>query len=195
MVAALVENDDNRAATAELIRQIGLGNRAAFSAFFTQFSGLVYATALRVLADPTEAEEVTQEVLFQLWEKAPMYDASRGKPLTWVITMTRNKSIDRLRSLQRRHRLHDEVLQESGREEIATEREPFEDLDHSEKGQALRSAVLKLNQKQREAIELAYFQGLSQQEIASRLQEPLGTVKARLRRGMLRLRQIIGKRV
>jgi RNA polymerase sigma-70 factor (ECF subfamily) len=189
-----VENDDQRAETAELIRQIGLGNRAAFAAFFAQFSGLIYATALRVLADPAEAEEITQEVLFMLWEKAPMYDASRGKPLTWVITMTRNKSIDRLRSLHRRQRLHDEVLRESASQDATTGREPFEDLDQHEKGQALRFAVLKLNRKQREAIEMAYFQGLSQKEIASRLQEPLGTVKARLRRGMLRLRQIIGKR-
>lgn len=195
MLDSVVENDKNLADAADLIRRIGTGDRQAFGEFYAQFSGLVYATALRVLADPADAEDVVQEVLFMLWEKSPMYDPSRGKPLTWVITMTRNKSIDRLRSLTRRRRLHDEVQQEFDGDGTAAQPEPFEDLDHSEKGHVLRSAVFKLNQKQREVIEMAYFNGLTQQEIASRLSEPLGTVKARLRRGMLKLRQIIGKRI
>lgn len=169
-----------------------MGDRDGFEAFYGRFSGLVYATALRVLSSESEAEDVTQEVFFMLWEKAPMYDPSRGKPLTWVITMTRNKSIDRLRSLQRKSRLQEEVQQETGGAELVEAREPFEELDNAEKGNIVRSAVLKLNKEQREAIELAYFGGLTQQEIAARLREPLGTVKARIRRGMLRLRKIIG---
>lgn len=188
-----MEPDENLTDAIELIREIGLGNREAFGKFFLQFSGLVYSTALRILADPADAEDVAQEVMVMLWEKAPMYDPSRGKPLTWVITMTRNKSIDRLRSLTRRRRLHDEAeLEIAGDDTYQVE--PFSELENSEKGRIVRTAVLKLNQKQRAVIEMAYFNGLSQQEIASRLSEPLGTVKARMRRGMLHLRQIIEKR-
>lgn len=188
-----MEPDENLSETIELIRKIALGNREAFGKFYQQFSGLVYSTALRILADPVDAEDVAQEVFVMLWEKAPMYSSSRGKPLTWVITMTRNKSIDRLRSLTRRHRLYDEAKLEMG-DDDTYQVEPFADLENSEKGQIVRSAVLKLNQQQREVIEMAYFNGLTQLEIAERISEPLGTVKARIRRGMLRLREIIGKR-
>jgi RNA polymerase sigma-70 factor (ECF subfamily) len=109
--------------------------------------------------------------------------------------MTRNKSIDRLRSLQRRYRLHDDVQNENASNDISASREPFEDLDSSEKGRILRTAVMKLSKEQREAIEMAYFSGLTQQEIAAKLREPLGTVKARIRRGMMRLKKIIGSTV
>lgn len=175
----------------ELVRKIGMGDRESFEEFYQRFSGLIYSTAFRVLNNDTDAQDVAQDVLFMIWEKAPMYDPSRGKPLTWAITMTRNKAIDRLRSLQRRSRLHEEVRNENRPEEMLTDRAPFEDLESSEQGTALRSAVLKLNKEQREAIELAYFKGLTQQEIASRLDQPLGTVKARIRRGMLRLRTLL----
>ncbi len=184
--------DLDTAAVEELVRCIGMGDRGAFEEFYERFSGLVYSTALRVLANESDARDVAQDVLFMIWEKAPMYDPSRGKPLTWVITMTRNKAIDRLRSQQRRNRLRDDFQRETGGADFATDREPFEDLETGERGAMLRSAVMKLGKEQREAIEMAYFKGLNQQEIAAQLDEPLGTVKARIRRGMLRLRQMIG---
>jgi len=190
-----LEDAENIAEVVELIRKIGMGDNRSFEEFYGRFSGLIYATALRVLASESDAEDVAQEVFFMLWEKAPMYDPARGKPITWVITMTRNKAIDRLRSLHRRFRLQDEVQKEVGKEEQLSEREPFEDLDHQEKGRLVRCAVMKLNKQQREAIEMVYFGGLTQQEIAVRLREPLGTVKARIRRGMLRLRKIVGSTV
>ena len=175
----------------ELIRKIGMGDRRSFEEFYNRFSGLIYSTALRVLGNEADAQDVAQDVLFMIWEKAPMYDPSRGKPLTWAITMTRNKAIDRLRSLQRRSRLQEEVQRETSPGELIAQREPLQDLESSEQGKILRDAVLKLNAEQREAIELAYFRGLTQQEIASRLSQPLGTVKARIRRGMMRLRKIM----
>lgn len=184
--------DTDIAEIEEMIRKIGMGDRTSFETFYERFSGLIYSTVLHVLNDPADAEDCAQEVFFMLWEKAPMYDPARGKPLTWAITMARNKAIDRLRSLQRRFRLHDEVQRETAPGDLLTQREPFEDLDSSEKGEIIRNAVLKLNRDQREAIEMAYFGGLTQQEIATRLQEPVGTVKARIRRGMMRLRKMIG---
>ncbi len=187
-----MDDAENIAEVVELIRKIGMGDRASFEEFYKRFSGLIYSTALRVLASDSDAEDVAQEVFFMLWEKAPMYDASRGKPLTWAITMTRNKAIDRLRSLHRKYRLQDEVQKATAGDDTSTEREPFDDLDHAEKGRLVRSAVLKLNKEQREVIEMVYFGGLTQQEIAVRIRKPLSTVKARIRRGMLRLKKMIG---
>jgi RNA polymerase sigma-70 factor (ECF subfamily) len=175
----------------QMIHRIGMGDRASFEEFYTRFSGLIYSTALRVLGNDSDAQDVAQDVMFMIWEKAPMYDPSRGKPLTWAITMTRNKAIDRLRSLQRRSRLHDDVQKELAPEDLIGRREPLEDVESTEQGKILRDAVLRLNDEQREAIEMAYFRGLTQQEIATRLDQPLGTVKARIRRGMLRLKKIM----
>lgn len=179
----------------ELIRRIGTGDRQSFEEFYSRFSGLIYSTALRVLANESDAQDVAQDVLFMIWEKAPMYDPARGKPLTWAITMTRNKAIDRLRSQQRRSRLGEDVKRETSDDAFVSRREPVDDIENAEQGQIIRSAVMKLNKEQREAIEMAYFKGLTQQEIASRLDEPLGTVKARIRRGMLRLKKIVGSAI
>lgn len=180
------------AADVELIRRIGTGDRAAFEDFYKRYIGLVYSAAFRVLNNQGDAEDVAQDVMFMIWEKSPMFDPQRGKPITWALTMTRNKAIDRLRSVQRRCRLQDEVERETGAEEFIHDRRPADEIDALEKGHIVRTAVMKLNREQREVIELAYFGGLTQQEIAARLHEPLGTVKARIRRGMLRLKKIVG---
>jgi RNA polymerase sigma-70 factor (ECF subfamily) len=130
--------------------------------------------------------------MFMVWEKSPMFDPLRGKPMSWALTMTRNKAIDRLRSVQRRFRLQDEVERESDPEDFVQAHGPGDELDAIEKGRTVRSAVMMLAREQREVIEMAYFGGLTQQEIAERLQEPIGTIKARIRRGMLRLKKICG---
>lgn len=176
----------------ELIRRIGMGDRASFATFYQRYANLVFSTAYRVLNNSSDAEDVTQDVMFMIWEKSPMYDPARGKPITWAVTMTRNKAIDRLRSVQRRFRLQDEVEREADPQDMIQERRPVDELDAIEKGNIVRTAVMKLSREQREVIEMAYFGGLTQQEIAARLDEPLGTVKARIRRGMLRLKKIVG---
>lgn len=173
----------------ELIQKMGTGDMEAFTMFQKRHLGLIFSTAHRVLNNETDAEDVAQDVLFMLWEKSPMYEIQRGSPSTWVVTMTRNKAIDRLRSLQRRSRLHDEVLLENP--ETADLRTPAQSLRASEKNQLVRSAVMKLNPDQREVIEMLYFSGLSQQEISDRISKPISTVKARIHRGMVRLRKIV----
>lgn len=175
---------------AELIQRIGTGDTEAFAIFHRRHIGIVYSTAYRVLNNETDAQDVTQEVMFMLWEKSPMYDVTRGKPVTWAVTMTRNKAIDKLRALQRRNRLQDQVRLENP--ESMDMRTPSQSLRSSEKNQLVRSAVMKLNPEQREVIEMLYFSGLSQQEISDRLRKPLSTVKARIHRGMARLRKIVG---
>ena len=93
----------------DLLRRTGQGDRRSFEQLYERFSGVLFSTAYRVLNSPEAAEDVLQDVFIQIWEKAPLYDPERGKPLTWAVTLTRNKAIDRLRSVQRRNRLQDEV--------------------------------------------------------------------------------------
>ncbi len=168
-----------------------MGDRAGFADLYRRYIGLVYSTAFRVLNSRTDAEDVAQDVMFLIWEKSPLFDAAKGKPVTWILTMARNKAIDRLRSLQRRFRLQDEVESEALVEESTHDRKSADDMDATEQGALVRAAVSKLSSEQREVIEMAYFGGLTQQEIARRLGDPLGTVKARTRRGMLRLKKML----
>ena len=177
----------------DLIQRMGTGDTEAFTLFQRRHIGIIYSTAHRVLNNDTDAEDVTQEVLFMLWEKSPMYDIERGKPVTWIVTMTRNKAIDRLRSLQRRLRLQDEVRLENP--ESVDTRTPVQSLRANEKNELVRTAVMKLNPDQREVIEMLYFSGLSQQEISDRIHKPISTVKARIHRGMVRLRKIVGTEI
>jgi RNA polymerase sigma-70 factor (ECF subfamily) len=158
---------------------------------YDRFSGVLFSIANRVLNNQEAAEDVLQDVFVQIWEKAPLYDPSRGKPMTWAVTLTRNKAIDRLRSTVRRARLQDEVQREAETFEQFDDRSSFDEVASGETGQLVRAAVQKLTKDQREAIELAFFSSLTQTEIAERLNEPLGTIKARIRRGMMRLRDLL----
>jgi RNA polymerase sigma-70 factor (ECF subfamily) len=150
-------------------------------------ASVLFSIAVRIVGDPQEAEEIIQDVFVQVWEKAPMFDIVLGTPIHWVISITRNRSIDRLRSRQRRARVIEEL-----REEIAPETTVYTPstppaLD-KEALSLVRTAVAGLPAEQRQAIEMAFFSGLTHAEIAEKLGEPLGTVKARIRRGMLKLR-------
>lgn len=174
-----------------LLQSVGRADRDAFAQLYDRFSGVLFATAFRILNNAEAAEDVLQDVFLQIWEKAPLYDPTRGKPLTWAVTLTRNKSIDRLRSLQRRHRLQEEVEREAEAGEHFDDRSSLDAVDSVEKGQLVRDAILHLSPEQRKAIELAFFSGMTQTEIADHLEEPLGTIKARIRRGMMKLRDVI----
>jgi RNA polymerase sigma-70 factor (ECF subfamily) len=178
-----------------LVLKVGAGDRLAFAELYDRYSGVLFATALKVLNSHEAAEDVLQDVFIQIWDKASMYDPARGKPMTWAVTMTRNKAIDRLRSAQRRQRLSDDVEKEAQVFEQFSDRDSLGDVDLGEKSKIVRDAVLKLSKEQRQAIELAFFGGLTQVEIAERLQEPLGTVKARIRRGMMRLKDMISSQL
>lgn len=186
-----MESADDLQADIDLLRRTGMGDRAGFAQLHHRYIGLVYSTAFRILNSRTDAEDVAQDVMFMIWEKSPLFNAAKGKPATWILTMARNRAIDRFRSLQRRFRLQDEVEKETLLEGSIHDRKPADDMDATEQGAIVCAAVNKLGTEQREVIELTYFGGLTQQEIASRLGEPLGTVKARIRRGMLRLKKML----
>ena len=175
-----------------LLQRVGQGDSGSFEQLYERFSGVLFSTAYRVLNNQQAAEDVLQDVFIQIWEKAPLYDPLRGKPMTWAVTLTRNKAIDRLRSTQRRSRLQDDVQKESQTFEQFDDKSSFDAVASVETGKLVREAIQKLSKSQREAIELAFFSSLTQTEIAERLGEPLGTVKARIRRGMMRLRELVG---
>jgi len=186
---------DESAGDIEMLQQIGQRDVAAFQAFYRKFSGLLYSTIQRVLNDHQDTEDIMQEVLMQVWQKAHLYEPTKGKPMTWVTTMARNRAIDRIRSKQRRSKLNDDFENESRVIQPEFVDDTTDVLIAKESDQAIHSAVMELTPDQREAIQLAYFSGLTQSEVADRLNEPLGTVKARIRRGVQRLEQVVKRRI
>ncbi|MEP6664243.1 MAG: sigma-70 family RNA polymerase sigma factor [Verrucomicrobiota bacterium] len=180
-------NEENAKIDRQLLQQIVGRDRTAFASFYDRYSTVLFSVAVRILRDQKEAEDVLQDVFLQIWEKAENYKAHLGTPVNWTITLTRNKAIDRLRSSQRRHRLAEEFAGESESHSPL----PQSGIIDTEKATMVRAAIKNLPTEQRQAIGLAYFGGLTQSEISESLNEPLGTIKARIRRGMLKLRELL----
>ena len=180
------DNLQDRERDVELLRRIGGGDQQAFAQFYDLYSSLLFSFAVKILNDPKESEDVLQEVFVQIWEKAGTFDPALGKPSSWAITLVRNRAIDRIRASQRRSRLVEEAATTAPAEVEAPTAN--ESVHGREKAAVVRSAIAGLPAEQRSAIELAFFSGLTQIEISDSLREPLGTIKARIRRGMLKLR-------
>jgi len=173
----------------ELMKRIAEGDAEAFAAFYDRYETLLYSIALKILHTESEAEDVVQDAAVLIWERAPLYQASQGRPASWAVAVLRNKAIDRLRSSRRRG-----DLMERATEEFAVMESTQESEGTGWSGDSaglVRKGLVELPVEQRQAIELAFFGGLSQSEIAERLREPLGTIKARIRRGMLAMRDAL----
>lgn len=177
---------------ASLIERIRAADQTAFMTFYDRFSPLLYSVAARVLGDRKEAEDVLQEAMLIIWNKSGEYDPELGSLSSWVVALTRNKALDRLRARTRRLRLIEEVAMMAEESDVASTPSVNEAIHGRERADRLHAAMRDLPRDQRMAIELAFFTGLSQSDIATRLQQPLGTIKARIRRGMLRLREQLG---
>jgi RNA polymerase sigma-70 factor, ECF subfamily len=174
-----------------LLRRLANGDRVVFDEVHQRFAGLIFATVYQVLRDHQDTEDVSQEVFLSLWKKAGLYQENKGEPLTWVSSLARNRAIDRLRSKERRARLRDAVQADPDRVTPAEIKDASEQTSTKERGNIVRSAVMELTSEQRQVIELAYFSGLSQSQIADQLDAPLGTIKARMRRGLGKLRGLV----
>lgn len=159
-------------------------NTFAFGAAYDQYAPVLYGLLLRVLRDSGDAQEILQETFLAAWTDARKFDASRGSELAWLISMARSRGIDRLRAKERRGQREKEAARE-----ISTVRSDVDPMVFREIRQAVRSALQELPEAQRSALELAYFDGLSQSEIAARLSEPLGTIKTRTNLAMKKLRE------
>ena len=173
-----------------LIAAIAAGDRDAFGRFYDLTAPMAFGLIRRVLRDPEAAAEVLQEVFWQVWQDAPRYDPTRGTAEAWLVMRAKTRAIDRLRSIRRRDRTFVAPVDES----VAQRREdqaPNPAVVAEDRG-LIQTALAQLPEPQRRVIELAFFEGLTHSEIATRLGEPLGTVKTRARLGLDRLRGVLG---
>ena len=175
-----------------LVRQMQAGDQQAFATFYDRFAPGLFSMIYAILHDQKESEDVLQEAFVQMWKRTATYDATRSSLFTWAVMISRHKAIDRLRSRQRQSRLVEAVANETDESAVSA---PAERADHalarSDERENVRAAMAQLGDGQREAIELAFFAGLTQTQIAEKLGAPLGTVKARIRRGLLALREVL----
>jgi RNA polymerase sigma-70 factor (ECF subfamily) len=170
----------------ELLSAMSQGQIKALDILYDRYSRLVYSIAYRILNSSEEAEDITQDVFLTLWRRNS-YDPARGSLSSFLTTLTRSRAIDRLRSKNARlrvvQRLQGIVRSDSGSPS------PLEQASIGERSQMIRTALSQLSESERQVLEIAYYEGLSQSEIAERLDIPLGTVKSRSRQGLLKLRQ------
>jgi RNA polymerase sigma-70 factor (ECF subfamily) len=173
----------------KLIRRVAAGDREAFGRLYDRYAPLVFAFALRVLGRRPEAEDLLQEVFLQAWRQAAAYRQERGTPEAWLSTITRSRAIDRLRSIRRREKSFVPIQDPSG---VDLPGRVEASGSESDARLTLHGVLTELTTAQRIVLEMAYFEGLTQAEIATRLGEPLGTVKTRIRSGLERLRGLLG---
>ena len=173
---------------AQLYLALKAGQTAALGILYDRHAGLVYGIALKVLENPQEAEDLTQDI-FLNFVKIGSYDPSRGSLRTYLAILTRSRAVDRVRSRSNTR----ELLQKWGhsREEETATDSLLEKVSRSEQSQEVKAALAQLSDEQQQILRMAYYDGLSQSEIANQLEIPLGTVKARARRGLLKLRQAL----
>jgi RNA polymerase sigma-70 factor (ECF subfamily) len=175
-----------------LISRIADGDESAFTTLYQRLSSSLYGMAYRMINDAKEAEDVLQEGFTYIWRKAGSYDPTRSTPFAWAVMIVRNKAIDRLRVRQRGERLRERAEQSFVQEK---DESSAEEPTLRERSTIVRSALQQIPQEQREALELAFFGGLTHEEIADRLTTPLGTIKARIRRGLLKLRDFLHEEI
>ncbi|MEU6232092.1 sigma-70 family RNA polymerase sigma factor [Kitasatospora sp. NPDC047058] len=173
----------------ELVAQVAFGDQVAFGHLYDAAAGPVFGLVRRVLRDPAQSEEVTQEVMLEVWRNAARYQPERGEVMSWVLTIAHRRAVDRVRSAQAA----------GEREQKAAARShvpPFDEVAEQVEGRLEREQVRRclkgLTELQRESVSMAYYRGFSYREVADMLGVPLGTVKTRMRDGLIRLRDCLG---
>ena len=175
----------------EILRAVAGGDEQALGQLYDRYRLILFGLIIRILRSQPEAEDVLQEVFLQVWRQASSFDETRGRPFTWLVTLARSRAIDRLRSLGSRER----AGLEAAREVTDSISDAATDAVKSEQAETVRRALSQLPEEQRRTLVLAYFEGLTQTEIAERLKAPLGTIKTRMRSGMIKLRELLGERM
>jgi RNA polymerase sigma-70 factor (ECF subfamily) len=174
----------------QLLQAIARGDEPALVQLYDRYRIILFGLLVRILNSREEAEDVLQEVFLQVWRRAGDFDETRGRPFTWLVTLARSRAIDRLRSLASR----DRTAVAGAREELEQVSDPASDAFRSEQRDLVTGALAQLPDDQKRALILAYFDGLTQSEIAVRLGAPLGTVKTRMRSGMMKLKELLANK-
>lgn len=190
--AATPEPDALRGSPADTLQNqlvaAGRGDESAFADLYESVAPRVYGLVVRILRDVHQSEEITQEVFLQLWATSNSFDPTRGSALSWIMTMTHRRAVDRVRSTESRRRRD---VSDAERSRVAPFDETAEAAHASLEARRVRAALASLSRPQRQALELAYFAGLTHTEISRVLEIPLGTAKTRIRDGLIRLRDTI----
>jgi RNA polymerase sigma-70 factor (ECF subfamily) len=173
----------------ELLAAIARKDEVALAELYDRYRLILFGLLIRILSSREEAEDVLQEVFLQVWRRAADFDENRGRPFTWLVTLARSRGIDRLRNLAARDRVATAGAKEPS-EQIS---DAVADLFKSEQRTLVTAALEQLPEEQKGPLILAYFEGLTQSEIAARLGAPLGTIKTRMRTGLMKLRETLGK--
>lgn len=172
----------------QLVARLRARDQAALNALYERYSNVVYAIAVRILGPAADAEDVVVDCFWQVWQQADNYDTSRGQLRTWIVTIARSRALDRLRAVRRAPvvSVDDEATFVAAAQAADN---PEQEALLGQQAALVRQALGALPREQREALALAYYRGLSQSEIAAQLGEPLGTIKTRIRLGMMKLRE------
>jgi len=179
----------------QLMTRLAMRDIRAFEALYDRYGTLVYSTALRVVGDAQLAEDIAQEVFLRIWRRPDHYVPERGRFVTWLLSVARNGAVDQIRTRGRRRR-HETAGEEVERELPADEgQDPALMAQLADERQKVRRALASLPLEQRRVIEMAYYGGYTQQEIAEMLSQPLGTVKTRIRLGMQKLRATLAPEI
>jgi RNA polymerase sigma-70 factor (ECF subfamily) len=187
--------NDRDVSDEELIGRLADGDTEALEAIYDRYGHLVFSTAMRVVRDAQLAEDLSQDIFLRLWRQPEKYVAQKGRFVSWLLAVTRNLAVDRVRAWRRRLNHESASPDQEERELPAGEGyDPVRAAQLAEQRQVVREAMGCLSPQQRQVIELAYFGGFSQREVADRLGTPLGTVKTRVRAGMMRLRKALEAR-
>jgi len=182
----------SKAQEVEWMRRIQDGDERALRDLYRTYKDLIFGLLLSILNNRQEAEDCLQEVFTQVWEKADRFNPERGKPYSFIVTLARNKAIDRTRSSgYKNQERQDNVINDFTMVPVDADNSPLEETERSDRANRVRSALQQLPEKERRVLRIAYFEGLSQSEIAERTGIPLGTVKYRTRQGMIKLRDML----
>lgn len=168
---------------AAIVAGIRSGDESSLALLYDRYSRVVYSVALRVVGDTGQAEDILQEIFLQLWRNPDSFDASRGNLGPWLSVIARNRAIDAIRKRKPQDDIADVVLASSTNIE--------EEADRNRAGEKVRAALAQMPPAQKQALELAYFEGMSHTEIAEKTGEPLGTIKTRIRSGLIALRSVL----
>lgn len=173
----------------ELLSRTARGDTEAFTGLYDALSPIIHGVVLRVVRDPAQSEEVTQEVLIEVWKQASRFDCSRGTVRGWVLTMAHRRAVDRVRSAQASTDREERVV---ASEHVRPYDSVSEEVETRLEAEQVRRALDELTDLQREAVGLAYYGGYTHRQVSELLGVPLGTVKTRLRDGLIRLRDALG---